>query len=74
MLDVIEGFGPRGLIHLHPGERQREPSVQATIYEILGGFFSHGLWVWAIVGFLTGGLAEGIVHARLYPLLSRDRR
>jgi len=48
--------------------------VQATIYEILGGFFSHGLWVWAIVGFLTGGLAEGIVHARLYPLLSRDRR
>jgi hypothetical protein len=47
--------------------------VQATIYEILGGFFHHGLWMWAIVGFVTGGVAEGIVHARLRPQLSRDR-
>jgi len=73
MLDMVERFRPSGLVHLHVDRRRQRPTVQATIFEILGGFFHHGLWMWAIVGFVTGGVAEGLVHARLRPQLSRDR-
>ena len=48
--------------------------MQVFIYEILGGLIGRGLWMWAIVGFLVGGLAEGIVHARLQAALARNKR